>query len=221
MARTTTSGRQPVLVTLGNGRRALIAGQKSGVVHAVDPDRQGEILWQRGSPGRAARRHSVGYCGRRRQRLRGGFRRAGRGSAAGQPEWAAVAVRDAADAQSKSGRRTVCPGFENRADRVAHEAPWLWKHARMQPGPVGGHHGNPGGRLFGRPRRAPEGIQREGRPDHLGRRHATRYNTVNSVEAKGGSLDGRASGRRWDGVRELRIFVCWTHPRQRPARILD
>jgi polyvinyl alcohol dehydrogenase (cytochrome) len=36
----------PILVTLSNGRRALVAGQKSGVVHAVDPDAQGRILWQ-------------------------------------------------------------------------------------------------------------------------------------------------------------------------------
>jgi polyvinyl alcohol dehydrogenase (cytochrome) len=36
----------PILVTLANGRRALVAGQKSGVVHAVDPDRQGAVLWQ-------------------------------------------------------------------------------------------------------------------------------------------------------------------------------
>jgi polyvinyl alcohol dehydrogenase (cytochrome) len=36
----------PILVTLSNGRRALVAGQKSGVVHAVDPDEQGKILWQ-------------------------------------------------------------------------------------------------------------------------------------------------------------------------------
>ena len=36
----------PILVTLANGRRALVAGQKSGVVHAVDPDRDGAILWQ-------------------------------------------------------------------------------------------------------------------------------------------------------------------------------
>jgi polyvinyl alcohol dehydrogenase (cytochrome) len=35
----------PILVTLSNGRRALVAGQKSGLVHAVDPDRQGEVLW--------------------------------------------------------------------------------------------------------------------------------------------------------------------------------
>ncbi|PWT99778.1 MAG: cytochrome C oxidase Cbb3 [Terriglobia bacterium] len=36
----------PILVTLANGKRALVAGQKSGIVHAVDPDQQGEVLWQ-------------------------------------------------------------------------------------------------------------------------------------------------------------------------------
>lgn len=36
----------PILVNLPNGKRALVAGQKSGVVHAVDPDQQGEVLWQ-------------------------------------------------------------------------------------------------------------------------------------------------------------------------------
>jgi polyvinyl alcohol dehydrogenase (cytochrome) len=34
-----------MLVTLPNGRKVLIAGQKSGVVHAVSAD-TGEILWQ-------------------------------------------------------------------------------------------------------------------------------------------------------------------------------
>jgi polyvinyl alcohol dehydrogenase (cytochrome) len=37
----------PILVNLANGRRALVAGQKSGMVHALDPDREGQILWQR------------------------------------------------------------------------------------------------------------------------------------------------------------------------------
>ena len=47
-------GSSPILVDLGNGRRALVAGQKSGIVHAVDPDREGEILWQvRGGRGGA------------------------------------------------------------------------------------------------------------------------------------------------------------------------
>jgi polyvinyl alcohol dehydrogenase (cytochrome) len=35
----------PILVTLANGKRELVAGQKSGVVHAVDPDNQGELIW--------------------------------------------------------------------------------------------------------------------------------------------------------------------------------
>jgi polyvinyl alcohol dehydrogenase (cytochrome) len=36
----------PILVTLGNGRRALVAGHKSGNVYAVDPDREGARLWE-------------------------------------------------------------------------------------------------------------------------------------------------------------------------------
>jgi polyvinyl alcohol dehydrogenase (cytochrome) len=39
-------GSSPMLIDLPGGRRALIAGQKSGVVHAVNPE-TGEILWQR------------------------------------------------------------------------------------------------------------------------------------------------------------------------------
>jgi polyvinyl alcohol dehydrogenase (cytochrome) len=39
-------GQSPILVTMRNGQRVLVAGQKSGVVHALDPDQQGKILWQ-------------------------------------------------------------------------------------------------------------------------------------------------------------------------------
>jgi len=39
-------GASPILVELGGGKRALLAGQKSGVVYALDPDRGGEMLWQ-------------------------------------------------------------------------------------------------------------------------------------------------------------------------------
>jgi polyvinyl alcohol dehydrogenase (cytochrome) len=39
-------GQSPILKTLADGRRILVIGQKSGVVHALDPDRLGEILWQ-------------------------------------------------------------------------------------------------------------------------------------------------------------------------------
>lgn len=34
-----------ILVNLPNGKRALVAGQKSGMVHAIDPDKNGEVIW--------------------------------------------------------------------------------------------------------------------------------------------------------------------------------
>jgi polyvinyl alcohol dehydrogenase (cytochrome) len=35
-----------ILVSLPNGRRALLLGQKSAVIYAIDPDRRGQMLWQ-------------------------------------------------------------------------------------------------------------------------------------------------------------------------------
>jgi len=47
-------GQPPVLVSLGGNSRALVIAQKSGMVHALDPDRKGAILWQvRASKGSA------------------------------------------------------------------------------------------------------------------------------------------------------------------------
>src|SRR6185436_7252034 len=37
----------PILVKLGNGRRLLLAGNKSGIIHALDPDQEGRIVWER------------------------------------------------------------------------------------------------------------------------------------------------------------------------------
>ena len=39
-------GSPPILVTLPSGKRLLVASQKSAVVTALDPDKQGEIVWQ-------------------------------------------------------------------------------------------------------------------------------------------------------------------------------
>jgi polyvinyl alcohol dehydrogenase (cytochrome) len=39
-------GQSPILVTLRDDRRVLVIAQKSGVVHALDPDDGGKILWQ-------------------------------------------------------------------------------------------------------------------------------------------------------------------------------
>ena len=40
-------GASAMLVEFRGGKRLLVAGQKSGMVHAVDPDRDGAIVWQR------------------------------------------------------------------------------------------------------------------------------------------------------------------------------
>jgi polyvinyl alcohol dehydrogenase (cytochrome) len=39
-------GSSPILVELAAGKRALLAGQKSGWLYALDPDNGGELLWQ-------------------------------------------------------------------------------------------------------------------------------------------------------------------------------
>jgi len=39
-------GSSPILVALGGGKQILVAGQKSGMVHGFDPDRNGKIVWQ-------------------------------------------------------------------------------------------------------------------------------------------------------------------------------
>jgi polyvinyl alcohol dehydrogenase (cytochrome) len=39
-------GQPPILVQLGGQSRALVIAQKSGMVHALDPDKKGAILWQ-------------------------------------------------------------------------------------------------------------------------------------------------------------------------------
>ena len=39
-------GQPPMLVTLADGHRELLIGQKSGIAYALDPDKDGAILWQ-------------------------------------------------------------------------------------------------------------------------------------------------------------------------------
>jgi polyvinyl alcohol dehydrogenase (cytochrome) len=39
-------GASPILATLPNGRELIVAGQKSGVAYALDPDRKGEQVWR-------------------------------------------------------------------------------------------------------------------------------------------------------------------------------
>jgi polyvinyl alcohol dehydrogenase (cytochrome) len=39
-------GSSPILIDLPEGHQMLVAGQKSGVVHGLDPDQNGKIVWQ-------------------------------------------------------------------------------------------------------------------------------------------------------------------------------
>lgn len=39
-------GSSPILVTLANGKRLLLGGQKTGVLHAIDPDHKGKVVWK-------------------------------------------------------------------------------------------------------------------------------------------------------------------------------
>ena len=47
-------GQAPLLATLPDGREILVAGQKAGVVYALDPDRRGAVVWE-ARVGRAGR----------------------------------------------------------------------------------------------------------------------------------------------------------------------
>jgi len=40
-------GQPPILVSLSNNRRELVIAQKSSDVYALDPDKKGEVLWQK------------------------------------------------------------------------------------------------------------------------------------------------------------------------------
>ena len=39
-------GSSPILHTLPNGKQVILAGQKSGVIYALDPDNRGKVVWQ-------------------------------------------------------------------------------------------------------------------------------------------------------------------------------
>ncbi len=39
-------GTSPILRSLGDGKQVIVAGQKSGIVWGLDPDQQGKVLWK-------------------------------------------------------------------------------------------------------------------------------------------------------------------------------
>ena len=119
-------GSSPILADLPNGRSALIAGQKSGVVHAVDPDRGGAILWQT----RVGKGTSLGgvqwgsaFDGRRVYVALSDVKPepVPPGTSGAQPSFVGQPFR--LDAQR--GRRTLRARSGHRTDHLDQTAPWL------------------------------------------------------------------------------------------------
>ena len=171
-------GAPPILVSLQNGRRALVAGQKSGIVHAIDPDKDGEVIWQT---------------------------RIGKGGGLGGIEWGSatdqsriyVALSDIAFPTSSRKELDPKPGGGmfalslEKGERIWHTPPpGCGDRKRCSPAQSAAVSAIPGAAFSG----SVDG--------HL-RAYSTKdgsilwdfdtvgpYKTVNSVEASGGSLDG-------------------------------
>ena len=121
-------GASPILAELGGGKRALLAGQKSGVVYAVDPDNRGAELWQQ---------------------------RVGQGGSMGGVQWGSavgsgnvyVAVSDVHRIRGperlghgrgpEAGRRGLCAAAKRRQAGMARAGRGLRRAAALQPGPAG------------------------------------------------------------------------------------
>ena len=201
----------PILVTLGNGRRALVAGHKSGNVYAVDPDREGARLWET---------------------------RVGEGGSMGGVQWGSAADGEHVYvALSDLGRIMLSYTQFTDADRTRGGGMFALRLAdgarvwhtppvpcdtrpRCSPAQSGAVSALPGVAFAG------------SLDGHLRAYSASTgavvwdydtvrtYETVNGVPARGGSLDGPGpviGGR--DGVRELRLHRGRRRSGQRRARL--
>jgi polyvinyl alcohol dehydrogenase (cytochrome) len=174
-------GASPILVNLANGRRVVLAGQKSGVVHALDPDNNGEILWQT---------------------------RVGQGGTMGGVQWGSAAdAQNVYVANSDIGR--IMLTYSTFTDADAKRGGGMYA-LKLETGEKVWF--TPPSDCGGRPRCSPAqsaavsafpGIAFSGSVDGHMRAYSTAdgrivwdydterpYETVNGVEARGGSIDG-------------------------------
>ena len=185
-------GSSPILAELPNGRRALIAGQKSGVVHAVDPDRGGAILWQT----RVGKGTTLGgvqwgsaFDGRRVYVALSDVQP--EPAQPGTARRAADSVRTADAAERAGRRRTVRAQSGNGTNRLDEAPSRLRRACRLQPCTVSSGHSDSRRRVFRRARRSPRAHTRATTAPSSGTLIPRRpYKTVNGVPANGGSLDG-------------------------------
>ena len=132
-------GQSPILVTLAEGKRLLVTGQKSGIVHAMDPDQQGKIVWQsRVGQGGTHRRDRVGLGRRPGSRVCRQLRRQISGSK---------------EAQFPRRRRIIQHRTGNRKDRVEDATVRMWRAQTVQPRAVSRSDCHSGHRVLGRRQR--------------------------------------------------------------------
>ena len=174
-------GAPPILATLSSDRRVLVAGQKSGLVYAIDPDKDGAVIWQV---------------------------RVGKGGAGGGIEWGSAADEsNVYVALSDMVRIQIANAVETHVDPNVGGGMFA---LRLQSGERVWH--TPPGECGGRQRCSPAqsaavsaipGVAFSGSVDGHLRAYSARdgailwdfdtsrpYQTVNLVEARGGSLDG-------------------------------
>ena len=209
-------GSSALLVTAG-GRDLVVAGQKSGVVTAVDPARNGEIVWQT---------------------------RVGKGGVNGGVQWGmasdgakiyasvsdVVRIPNANPAPGDTARFILSPteGGGLTALTIA-DGKKVWSvqpppcrtgAPRLQPGAIGRAIGDAGPRVFGIARRAPARVRHGERPGRVGRGHRARLRRRQRRKRP-----GRFARRRrfrhfwWHALRQLRLLALRRHAGQRPARI--
>lgn len=166
-------GSSPILATLPGGRQIIVAGQKSGVAHALDPDRQGALVWR--------------Y-------------RAGQGGLGGGIQWgSAVDDRYAYVAVSDASRGPAAAGGLHAVRLDTGERAWYTPPPTLLCGTLSPScHGAQSGAVTAIP-----GVVFSGSNDGGLRAFAAdtgaviwqfdsnrEYETVNGVRAVGGSIDG-------------------------------
>jgi polyvinyl alcohol dehydrogenase (cytochrome) len=161
-------GSSAILRSLPNGKRVLLAGQKSGVLHAVDPDQKGETLWQQ---------------------------RVGRGSALGGIQWGPAADNDnsyvalsdigfklkqdpatgiSVELNGHQGGGVFAYDLATGTRRWATTPARLRWTAPMQSCTISRGYRNPRRRLLRLSRWAHARVFKPGRQSHLGFQHGTR-----------------------------------------------
>ena len=204
-------GASPILVTQPNGRRLLLAGQKSGIVHALDPDANGEVLWQT---------------------------RIGRGGTMGGIQWGSatdgtniyVALSDIgrshAGVQHEYRRRPearwrhVRAAAVGRRTRLVHAATWMRHTSTLQSGPVRRGVRTSRCRVLGIGGWTHARVLGGRWVDHLGLRHHPRVrDRQRRSRPRRIHRWPRSGDRRRNGLRQFRLSHRRRHARKRAPRV--